>query len=283
MPSHSSPGPPRLLVRAWEWGGAVGALATAVVAVGAWVVIDSGLDTMNQSLMITSEGLGAVTETLEIAEETLSVVVESSERLGTSIDGMGGMVGEVSAAVRDTADLLAEDLPGDIEAIRRALDGVVDTANVVDGVLGALSFLGVPYDPEVPMDEALIDVDARIAAMSPRLRAQGVRMLEVAAGVDDFGAAASGLGEDLAALAESVEGSRRLLGHYQQSIDTALSSVATARSDLGTVRTWLRLIVIVGAFLGLLANSAIWWLGRWFGTRGTGKGPTGDPDPGGAH
>lgn len=262
MAVHLPPSPPPWLARLWEWGGAAGAVLSVLLAVVAWVIVDSALDTFDESLTVTSDGLTAVGETLEIADGTLLVVIEASDRLGASVEDMGGTAADVSAVIRETSALLSEDLPGDIEAIRRAMDGLVDTANVVDGVLGALSFVGVPYDPEVPMDEALVEVDARIAALAPRLQAQGARLGEVATDIEQFGTATVGLGADLAELGGQLERSQLLLGGYRQSIDTALASVDTTRSDLTVGGLWARVMIITATLLGMLMCSAVWWLGR---------------------
>lgn len=235
---------------------------TVGLATVAWVVVDTGLETADRSLSVTGDGLTAMSETVDIVDSTLLVVIDSSERLGGSIEEMGTTVEEVAAVVDETSDLLTVGLPSDIAAIRAALDGLVDTANVVDGVLGALSFVGVPYNPEVPMDEALVEVDERIADLAPRLRAQGERLAEVAIGVEEFGTTTADLGEDLRALRGHIEDSRGLLGEYQDSIDEALDSVGTGQSDLGPARFWARAMIVGGALLALLVSSAVWWLGR---------------------
>lgn len=254
--------PPTWLARTWQWGGVVAAVTTVGLAALAWVVVDTGLETADRSLSVTGEGLMAMSETLDIVDRTLLVVMESSERLGGSLEEMGTTVEEVAAVVDETSDLLTVGLPSDIAAIRTALDGLVDTANVVDGVLGALSFVGVPYDPEVPMDEALVEVDARIADLAPRLRAQGERLAEVASGVEEFGTTTAGLGEDLSALRGHIEESHSLLGGYQVSIDAALDSVGTGQSDLRVARLWVRAMIVVGTLQAMLVFSVVWWLGR---------------------
>ena len=254
--------PPAWLARLWQWGGVTAAVMTVGLAAMAWIVVDTGLETADRSMAVTGEGLTAMRETLEVVDGTLLVVIESSERLGGSIEEMGTTVEEVAAVVDETSDLLTIGLPADIGAIRTALDGLVDTANVVDGVLGALSFVGVPYNPEVPMDEALVEVDQRIADLAPRLRAQGERLAAVAVGVEEFGLTTAGLGEDLQALRGHIEDSRGLLGGYQESIDRALDSVVTGQSDLRGARFWARAMIVAGALLAMLVSSAVWWLGR---------------------
>lgn len=265
MPSPGpgiSHAPPAWLARMWEVGAVVGTAAVVLAAVVLWVGMGSWAATLDQSLQVTGDGLTAISETLGVADDTMDVIVDVSRRLTGAMDRVAETTGSIDEVVESTAVLLGEDLPSDIEAIRQGLDGVIDTANVIDGVLGALSFVGVPYDPQVPMDEALREVDARIGALPDRFRVEADLLSSISGDIDSFGADADAMAGDLGRLEESLDSSARLLTEYQATVDEASAAVGVARTDLARTLIWLRVVTAVGALVGLLALSGLWWLGR---------------------
>lgn len=256
------PNPPGWLAAVWEWGAVLGAISVLVVAGYLWLAADHWVDAFDQTLILTSDALGSTTETIDILDETMAVLGDAALRLGSSVDGAADTVATVAEVASDTSILLSEDLPADLDAIRASLDGLIDTANVIDGILGALSFVGVDYDPAVPLDEALIELDARIAALPDRLRSQAVSLAEVADGMEGFAADADAIADDLDELRSQVLESQSVLATYRVTAEDGLASVGEARAQLDETRIWLRFLAVTLAGTGLLSMSAVWWQGR---------------------
>lgn len=235
--------------------------AAVVVAVASWIVVGSWVDSFEASIELTNTGLETAGETIGLIEDSLGILVVAGEDLENSMAGIDDTAVDVTRLVEDTAVLLGESLPSDIEAIRRAMDGLIDTANVIDGVLGALSFVGVPYDPAVPMDEALSEVDARLGVLPDRLRQQSEMMAEVSDGVGAFADDIDGIVSSLGRLTEQAD-YQTTLAAYQETVAEAQASVGQAADDLGSARWWLRFVIVLMAAVAALAMSAVWWWGR---------------------
>src|SRR5690606_30478432 len=111
------------------------------------------------ALDITAQGL-------TVADQSLSESIASLEGLKITVEATAGTIRETTPLVETLADLMGEDLPSALESARTSLDAAQESARIIDGVLGALSFLpGVNYNPPVPLNEALADVSDSISGL----------------------------------------------------------------------------------------------------------------------
>lgn len=254
--------PPAWLRNMWEYGSKIAALALLLVAGFAWVAVGRWTSQLGRSLEVTVAAVDTAGDTLDVVSRTLEILDGTAAQLAVSVDRAGDTLASVADVADDTAVLLAEDLPEDLDAIRRSLDGLIDTANVVDGVLGALSFVGLDYDPAVPLDEALIELDSRIAALPSRLRSQADSLTDVSDGMADFAADADLIADDLIELQAAVAESRSIVTVYRATADEGLASLEETTNELRAVTPLVRIALVVLTASGLLMLSAVWWLSR---------------------
>lgn len=254
--------PPAWLKKLWEFGSIVGAAAVVLFSALLLLSVGSWLDSANRALDLTGTALASADETLDLVGTTLGILDGTGGQLALSLDRAGGTIDAVARVADDTAILLADDLPADLDAIRTSLDGLIDTANVVDGVLGALAFVGLDYDPAVPLDEALIELDQRIAALPQRLRAQASSLDEVSGGMADLATDADALADDLVELQNAVVEARELVDTYRNTAREGSESLALTSGHLASAGPLIRWAIVTLAFVALLAMSAVWWLSR---------------------
>ncbi len=256
--------PPEWLARAWELGGLAGmtlALSGAVVfglAVGPWV------QTLSDSFEVTSEALDVVDTTIEIVDDALVVFSETL----VGVDGVfvqtQATLGETSRVVLTTAGLLTDDVPGQIESIQAAMDGLIDTANVVDGILGALSFVGVDYDPEVPLDEALSDVNQQLGELGTSLSDSAADLFSMTVSINRLNEEVALVGESLVGLEEQIDQSRMLIAEYRTTAGEA-QAVVTEAADRLSSQVWLLRLLGVALLLAFVVGfSVVWWMGRLY-------------------
>jgi hypothetical protein len=253
---------PLWLRRTWEYAGLLGmalAVAAAVffaVAVGPWV------RTLSDSLEVSARAIDAVDSTIEVIDGSLEIF--SDTLIG--VDGVFAQTEEtlddVAGVVLSTAELINVEIPEQIDSIESAMDGLIDTANVVDGILGALSFVGVDYDPEVPLDEALIDVNEQLGGLGESLTDSASDLFSVAVSVNRLNDEIAVTGQSLSGISDQLDESVRLIDEYQMAAGEAQVLIAEA-SDRLTGQVWV--VRLFGTSLLLLlsvAFSLVWWAGR---------------------
>ena len=256
-----SDAPPRL-ARLWEYGGLAGMALSAVAVVFAALAIGPWVRTATDSFDVLSGALEAIDSTVEVVDESLVVFTETLVGVDGVFSETDATLAEVSTVVLATGGLLQEDIPGQIDSIQSAMDGLIDTANIVDGVLGALSFVGVDYDPAVPLDEALIDVNDQLGDLGDSLSGFAADLFSLTVSVNRLNDEVGEVGATLSGLSGQVEDSRGLIAEYQETATTARVVIDSA-SDRLTAQVWLIRLLGVGLLLALVPLfSLLWWTGR---------------------
>lgn len=267
-PGTTQTAPPRWLSAIWEYTGLAGmalSIATGLfllVAVGPWV------RTLSDSFEVTGRALEAVDTTVIVIDDALMVVSDTLVGVDGVLAQTGTTLDDLSEVVLSTAGLLNADIPDQIDSIQAAMDGLIDTANVVDGILGALSFVGVDYNPAVPLDQALEDVNERLGGLGESLSANADELFSMTVSVNRLNDEISSAGDSLAGLASQIDTSRALIADYQETADQAGTIIDDASSRL-TGQVWLIRIVGFALMLALSgAFSFLWWTGKSHSVQG---------------
>lgn len=241
----------------WTWlvGGALGIVATLVgLAVGV-MTIDTTVARVQVGLGLVSDTVGAVDEAVATLDAGLDVAADSLRDVQGSAADAALTLTQISAVTRDLGELIGQEVPASIDAVRAAMPPLVDTARVVDRTMRALSLVGVDYDPAVPLDEALTEVDRRLADIPRNLRGRD----RVIGGVAD---GLAGLGTQTLVSAEQMASVRSEIADASRRLDTLRGVGDRTRALIGST-TWTveagarraQALVVLAAILALFVLS----------------------------
>lgn len=234
----------------------VAAALLFALAISPWV------GTLSDTLEISTQAIEAVDSTVEVIDEALVVLSDTL----TDVDGVfiqtEKTLNDLTTVVLSTATLLNREIPAQVDAIQSAMDGLIDTANVVDGILGALSFIGVDYDPEVPLDEALIDVNEQLGELADSLSDDADQLVSMTVSIGRLNDEITETADSLKGLEVQIEESRRLIAGYRSTTGEAQLVVGRASERL-IGQIWMMRVLGVALLLVLgVAFSVVWWVGR---------------------
>jgi methyl-accepting chemotaxis protein len=226
---------------------AIGGSVAAITAAGD---LRDAVDERSSSL---DQALVAGGEALRTADDTVAIVVSIVDQLAGSLAAVEDAALDSISTLDDAenglnklAEISGEDLPRIIDSLKEAMPALIQVADVIDGTLGALSFVGVPYDPDVPFDESLSGIADSIDDLPEQVRHQADLIEEVAEGLggiaDQAGQLIIEMGVARLQLLDGIE----LLNQYRATTATAIESVETERDLLAERPNSER--------------SAIWWL-----------------------
>ncbi len=245
--------------------GVAGLLATVLaVALGLRLVDRTGT-TLTRSLELTSDAVATIEETIAVGADSLEVAAEGLGTLTSSVAGAEQSFLDAGQLLDETADAIATDVPDSIDAIRETMPALIRSAELIDGALGALSFLGIDFSPETPPADSLQRVETGLADVAERLRS-GAGQLDAVG--DDF----TGLSRDAVTLTETLEDlsanlqrADALLDGYAETAAQTAALVQATSADLEQQRSEGRLIVVLlGIILGLtqLVPLTLGWRAR---------------------
>ena len=223
---------PPWLARTWLIGGVVGAAAGIGAAILAWSIIGSASVASSRSVGLADDLLESVRGTVVSVEDALLAVADGLRTTQQSAADASITLTQLSALTSNLGDLVSEDVPGSLDSVRASLAPIEATAGVLDGTLRALSFFGVDYDPETPLDEAIDDLDQRLADIPADLRRQGPLIQSAADSLNDFGSDTLVIADDLSDLRRELRTTAATVAGYQVTIAEATELLDDVESDL---------------------------------------------------
>jgi methyl-accepting chemotaxis protein len=238
--------------RALLIAGIVGTVGALVVGVAGWILAGRATQTVTATIGPLSGIVTNVAETIGASQVMISRTGEAIDAIESATRSTARALGSVSAIVDETSEVLGGDLADGIEAAVESLPAISDTARVIDRTMRALSLVGVNYDPEVPLDVSLTDLEESLRPIPEQLRSQIALLESVQGDVDQI---ASEAGAHAAVLLEAridMMEAERVLESTSANVDAAVEGIASLEADIETYDTLAR-VVVIAATLTLLA------------------------------
>ena len=228
-------------------GGLIASLIAGVLGIAVVATLTRSAD---QSLAVTVKAVETADETVALAADTLGIVSDSFDTLVPSAELAAATFEDAAMVIADTTVVVTVDVPDALDAVVAAMPAIETAAEIIDNALRVLSFVGVDYNPEVPFDEAVAELESAIADLPDQLRAQTEPLASLASDFEEFGVATAEITDDLTDLQRQLEEAERLLDSYASTAGEATEVVTAIREDLQWQR-WLMVVVVVlvaGAF-----------------------------------
>lgn len=232
--------------------GLVALAGTLVAVVLGWRLIDSPIEQLDRLSSATSEALGTLADNLAITQDTISQVQVGLSTTGGLLGDSAGSIDRVRAGLSDTADSLDGPVPDSLSAIEQALPDLIATASVLEPTLRSLSFLGVDYDPEVPLSEALLNLQQNLRPLPEQVRADGELIASLASETEAISSQTNELATTLDGIAETLAETETLLSEEVQSAEAARAQLGAERAQLPVLERRARVVLVIfGATIGL--------------------------------
>lgn len=246
--------------------GIAGLLITVIVVVLGLRLVDRSATTVGNSLDLTADAVRAFDETIVVAADATDVAASGLATITAAVADAEESLAGAGAVVQTTAEAIGGAVPDSIDAIRRTIPTLIQSAELLEGALGALSVLGVEFAPERSPADSLRDVEADLVDVSARLRDSSVRLETVGDDFQDLSAGAGSLSGELRSLTSTLERADALLDGYAETTRRTAVLVDQAGEDLDDQRAEGRLIVLLlGLLIGLgqvVPLALGWWLRR---------------------
>jgi len=235
--------------------GVIGAIAALVVGVAGWGLAGRATRSLTATIEPISGVVANVVETIEVIQVMVSRTTEAIESIEGATRSTARTLDSVSGVIDETAELMGGGMADGLDSAVATLPGLIDTGRVVDRTMRALSLVGVDYDPDLPLDEALGDLEQSLRPIPGQLRDQVVLLGAVQddiAGISvDAGELAGILGR---ARIDMIE-AESILVEVGQSARLAAERVGALEADVGTYEALARVVVIAGTIALLVATS----------------------------
>lgn len=234
---------------------ALGALTVAVAAAG-WMLL-GGIQRLDDAGVTSAETFETLRRTVDVTSSTTSTVADALSDLEVLVETVASSAETTAEFVGDTAEVTSTRIPRSLEAIERAMPGLIDAAAVIDDSLSTLSLLGVDYQPETPFDDALREVQASLDGLADDVASQGSTLARLVPEMQEVSATASGLRSRVSDTRDHLRTAETVLEDYRTLLDT---SERVLGPDPGLIRHgWLARSVLVLIGVAGLGLSLLTW------------------------
>jgi hypothetical protein len=231
--------------------GIAGIVAAVALTVAGWIFLNDVFRRFEGATVITGEAIVTIETTLDIADEALAILTTSLEAASAATDQASTSAETVSAAIEEASLIIGEDLPATIDAIRAAMPGLIEASAVIDRTLSSLALIGVPYNPDVPLDEAFISLDEQLSPLPERLRENAATIGQLVPQAEGFRAQSTILAAQVENMRTSVDEARGAINTYRDSTDRVSVAMESTTTGLSRSENIARiLLVIAGVALG---------------------------------
>ena len=239
--------------------------ATAITAFGS-AFVASTTRSASEALGVTEDLLVAVTETATAVDLSLAGLEGGLETVQGSVSDAAVTLTQVGRVTEELGEVATVTIPDSLDQLRDSMPQLIATAGVVDGAMRALRFVGVDYDPNQPLDDALRALDMELADLPVDLRGQADAVAEVSRGISDFGGDALGIAGDISAIQDQLESSRDVIAGYPELAEEGRRIVAGARQEIvaqaGVARVTVLILGIAIAVGQTVPIAVGWWILR---------------------
>ena len=243
-----------------SWISVVGGVLMAAGAVSLVVgllLVDSLTGEFRKTLDVSRSALSTIGDTVTLAEEISAGTGEMAATASSAASSAALASTQAATTLGGVADFLDQSLPNDIESISRALPGVIDAADAIDGTLRALSLFGVDYSPDEPFGESLRRIESALDGLPAEITAQSGTIRALIPTADTMADDIDLLSVQLLALSDRLTDVGELADSYSDTVGEA--SVVFDETDGSLDRTvlLLRVLVVLGSLSALAVGIAL--------------------------
>ena len=227
--------------------GAAGLVGSLVAALIGLVLVDRARESITITVDPVIRVVGDVTESIDASRVIVERTTDAIESIEAATRSTVRTMVSVRDVLDDTADLAGGGVADSLESAVGSLPGLVSTGRVLDRTMRALSLVGVDYDPEIPLDVALTDLETSLAPIPDQIRDQVDLIGSVGEDLDVIADDARALSAVLFESRLDMVDADRALSSALRNAESAVESLETVRADIGSYTALARVLVVAAA------------------------------------
>lgn len=188
-----------------------------------------------------------VSEALEASQVLVTQTRDAITSIEAATRSTARTLNSANEALGEVAGLAGGDIAEGLDAAVTTVPALIDTASVIDTTMRALSFVGVDYDPDVPLDDSLSDLETILTPIPDQIRDQAVLLEDIQDDLTDIGTDAGELAAVLLETRISLMEVDDIVSDAAENAARAAAAVKTIEVEIESVDTAIRLVAIAAA------------------------------------
>jgi hypothetical protein len=234
--------------------GVIGLIGSLIAGIVGWVVVARAQETVAGSVVPVTRVVANISETIEASQVIVERTTETIESIENATRSTVRTLRSVGEVLGETASLAEGEVVDSLESAVDTLPGLISTGRIIDRTMRALSFVGVDYDPDLPLDVALAELQSSLAPLPDQVRRQVELLAEVQSDIDEIADDARELTGVLFETRLDMLDTEKVLASAARNAAAAADSAATIETEVERLGALGRVLVLA-VTLALLAAS----------------------------
>lgn len=182
--------------------------------------------------------LYATTVTMEdsllLVDDTVTSLSAASETISSSSNAMENAISDGSVMTDSFATLLGENLTATITDTQTAIVSAQASATVIDNVLTGLAsipFIGIDYNPPVPLNKALGNISDTLSSIPPTLEEIQSDLNSTGANLRQLESDLGQINRNMQNILDTLEKAQRIIDDYQQQVSQLKTRLDHSRTE----------------------------------------------------
>lgn len=227
--------------------GWIGLGAALAFLIGGWILASRAAGSVEATIEPTAAMVSDMSEAIAAGTTMVTTALDAIEETEATIRSSARAVASIADAADGVAILIEDDIAGSLDSAVQTLPSLIDTARLVDRTMTALSFIGVDYDPDTPLDESLEDLESALQPLPQQLRDQAAEFSTVTGDLRRISTDAGQLAATLLEARIELMDAEAALESAAENAIAASGEVTEIASQLDSYLTLARIVVVAAA------------------------------------
>jgi len=249
-------------------------IAALLVGITGWILAGRAIESVTSTIEPISRIVVDVSDSIQASLVLFDQTADAIESIESATRSAVRTTDSVGDIITQTAELAGGDIADGLDSAIETLPALISTSRVIDRTMRALSLVGVDYDPESPLDEALTDLETSLSPIPGQIRTQSELLRAVEADLAGIAEDGRRLSAVLLETRLEMEDARRVLTSASANAEAAVERIGEIESEIATYDALGRATAVAAAVALLVAASTPLLVGLYM-TRSTAQEPDG--------
>ncbi len=215
--------------------GTIGLIAAFAFGISGWMAVQRAGASVTGSIGSLQAVVSDLSSTVNASTTLVTRTREAVESIEDATRSSARAVDALDTVLAETALIAEEDVAASLDDAVAAFPALISTGRVIHAAMTTLSFVGVEYDPEVPLDQSLADLHDSLAPLPDQIRQQSQLINSLKTELDSISSSAGTLAGVLLETRIDMLGVEEVLLGASDNASQALASVSSVEDTLGSV------------------------------------------------
>jgi len=246
----------------------------SVLGIGfVWIARPRVQRSLSNTLGIVNDTLHTTNESLLLMGDVIDLTIININTIETTIKNLDGTITSVSDSLDTTSTLIGKNLKQTLIDTQTTLSSASQSAELIDNTLfflASVPFIGVDYEPEVPLHTSLEQVSANLEEIPDSLEKMEQTLNSAADGLDILNTDLLDLSGDISKFDGDLTDAKDLLDDYKSIIEETENKTLKLSENIGLYTVLACVIISVLLLWSLIFHSSIFLQG-WHYLKGEPK------------